>query len=39
MLVTPYFWVALSARSETKRYAVFSRQVWISKPTASIALR
>ena len=25
MLLTPYFWVALSARSETKRYSVFSR--------------
>jgi hypothetical protein len=39
MLVTPYFWVALSARSETKRQALFSRQVSISKPAASIAAR
>ena len=38
MLVTPYFCVALSARSETKRYSVFSRQVSISKPAASIAV-
>jgi len=38
-LVTPYFWVALSARSETKRYSVFSRQVSISNPAPSIAAR
>ena len=38
-LVTPYFWVALSARSETKRYSVLLRQVSISKPAASIAAR
>jgi len=39
MLVTPYFCVALSARSDTNRYSGFSRQVSISKPAASIAAR
>jgi Ca2+:H+ antiporter len=39
MLVTPYFWVALSARSETKRYSAFSRQDSIRNPAPSIASR
>jgi hypothetical protein len=39
MLVTPYFWVALSARSETKRYSVFVRHCTIVKPAASIAFQ
>jgi hypothetical protein len=30
-LLTPYFWVALSARSETKRYWSFSLRSSISK--------
>ena len=32
MLLTPYFWVALSARSETKRYCSFSRTSSRVKP-------
>ena len=39
MLVTPYFWVALSACSDTNRYALFSRHVSTSNPAASIASR
>ena len=39
MLVTPYFPVALSARADTKPYAMFSRHASISKPALSIAAR
>ena len=39
MLVTPYFWVALSARSDTNRYSVLVRHSWIAKPASSIAWR
>lgn len=39
MLVTPYFWVALSARSDTNRYSVFSRKSSISKHAFSIVSR
>ena len=39
MLVTPYFRVALSARADTKPYAMFSRHASISKPALSIAAR
>jgi hypothetical protein len=39
MLVTPYFCVALSARSDTNRYCGFSRQASISKSADSIAAR
>ena len=39
MLVTPYFCVALSARSDTNRYSLFSRKTSTSKPASSIVSR
>lgn len=38
-LLTPYFWVAESARSERNRYWSFSRTYSIVNPASSIAVR